>query len=105
MNLIPFPAHRSAGFHLDSVPVTHAPAFERLLEARLAAEFPGETFRVYPDWDGQNVMILLAPRGAADAARTVALDGRRVLGFELQVRKIIDQLLRSDAWKHADVDH
>ncbi len=101
MNLVPFPAHRHDGRSDDSVPRSAAPRFERLLADRLAREFPGETFSVYPDWEQQNVIILTAPRSLPPRT-TLEFDGGRVLGFELRVRTIVDRLLRSEEWRGAD---
>lgn len=105
MHLVPFPAHRHARGTDVSVPSSAAPRFERLLADRLEREFPGEIFSVYPDWDGNNVIILTAPR-SQPLRLAPELDGRRVLGFERRVRTIVDRLLRSDEWRGADdVEH
>jgi hypothetical protein len=101
VNLVPFPAHRHGESHEYSVPSSAAPRFERLLAERLRREFPNEMFSVYPDWDGYNLIVLLAPR-TQPASPIPSLDGRRVLGFERQVRTIVDRLLRSDDWRGPD---
>lgn len=81
-----------------SVRRDEADVFARSLRDELEREFPGEVFRTYPDFDGSNQMLLVAPKAAEPA-----MPGRTV-AFERRVRTIINRLLTHETWRSAG-DH
>lgn len=98
MNLVPYPAHDAAIERSHSVPRLLAPRFEETLRRRLAVEFPGEQFRLYPDVEGTNVMIIALPPGRAVGGFSSAVPGAAVAA-ERRIRSIVGEVMLAGEWR------